>query len=273
MSSNAFLTELRCAEALARAAGQRIEIGRRAGVTVDYKGRNDLVTNVDREVETFLRAEIKELFPEDRIVGEEYGTEDGVDGDGEDGLHRQWLIDPIDGTTNFSMGVPIYCVSIALFAGGETVVGAIYDPTRDELFSARRGHGTRVDGMEVKSSAEQDLSHAVMVTGFPPIKTDDTFESIVWKFGHVARASRGVRRLGSAALDLAYIATGRIDGFWEFNLNPWDTAAGYLMVEEAGGRVTQADGAPFSPFAKSVVATNGHIHDSLLDVLKSAKIS
>ena len=138
MSSNAFLTELRCAEALARAAGQRIEIGRRAGVTVDYKGRNDLVTNVDREVETFLRAEIKELFPEDRIVGEEYGTEDGVDGDGEDGLHRQWLIDPIDGTTNFSMGVPIYCVSIALFAGCSSPARPTR-PARPATWSAKAG--------------------------------------------------------------------------------------------------------------------------------------
>lgn len=267
MSRNDYLTELRCAEALARAAGQRIELGRRAGVTVDYKGRNDLVTNVDREVETFLREELKQLFPEDRIVGEEYGEEEGTE---DTALHRQWLLDPIDGTTNFSMGVPIYCVSIALFAGGESVVGVIYDPTRDELFSARRGHGARVDGVALTTSAEEDLSRAVMVTGFPPIKTDDTFESVVWKFGHIARASRGVRRLGSAALDLAYVATGRIDGFWEFNLNPWDTAAGYLLVEEAGGRVSQASGDAFTPFGKSVVATNGHIHDQLLDVLASA---
>ena len=136
---------------------------------------------------------------------------------------------------------------------------------KDGLYLVEKG-----DGVALTTSAEEDLSRTVMVTGFPPIKTDDTFESVVWKFGHIARASRGVRRLGSAALDLAYVATGRIDGFWEFNLNPWDTAAGYLLVEEAGGRVSQASGDAFTPFGKSVVATNGHIHDQLLDVLASA---
>ncbi len=265
-SPSRYALELRCAEALAREAGQRIEIERREGFRVDTKGHNDLVTDVDRSIEQFLRAQLATLFPNDGIHGEEYGAEESPPA-------RQWLIDPIDGTTNFSQGIPIYCVSIALQLDDETIVGAIYDPTRDELFSAAKGDGARLDGAPMTPSDETDLDDAVIVTGFPPIKEDDTFEKIMWRFGHMARASRGIRRLGSAALDLAYVAAGRIDGFWEYNLHSWDTAAGYLLVQEAGGRVTDALGGHYTAHEASVVATNGAIHDAILQTLADAKIS
>lgn len=265
MANEDFITELRCAEALARDAGKRMQIERRAGVQIDYKGKNDLVTNVDRSVETFLRGELALLFPEDAICGEEYGSEGGAP-------RRQWFIDPIDGTTNFSQGIPIYCVSIALQVEGETVVGAIYDPSRDELFSARRGGGAHLDGAPLSVSETERARDAIVVTGFPPIREGETFEQIIWRLGHVMRATRGVRRLGSAALDLAYVAAGRMDAFWEFNLNPWDTAAGYLLVEEAGGRISDARGNIYTAHEDSVVASNGHIHDTILEALREAGV-
>jgi myo-inositol-1(or 4)-monophosphatase len=258
---------LRCAEALARAAGQRIELGRRAGFTIDYKGRNDLVTNVDREVEQFIRSELGKLFPEDSILGEEFGE------DAHQNKDRVWMIDPIDGTTNFSQGIPIYCVSIALQEHGETVVGVIYDPTRDELFSAQQGVGTHLNGVPLAVSTQDDLARAVLATGFPPLKEGDTFKTIVERMGNIVSASRGMRRLGSAALDLAYVAAGRLDGFWEYNLNPWDTAAGYLLVQEAGGKVSDDVGEHFTPYSRSVVATNALIHLPMLDALKRTQIS
>lgn len=269
MSETTFLTELRCAEAIAREAGKRIELGRAHGFIIDHKGTNDLVTNVDREVETFLREQLRELFPEDELLGEEYGAEEG---EGE-ANRRRWLIDPIDGTTNFSKGIPVYCVSIALRSKGQPVVGVIYDPTRDELFSARRGGGAHLNGAPMQVSDEESLGHAVVITGFPPVKTGDGFEKIVQRFGHMARASRGVRRFGSAALDMAYVAAGRIDASWEFNLNPWDTAAGHLLVQEAGGRVSDVNGEHFTPFGESVVASNGRFHDSIIKTFCEAGIA
>lgn len=254
--------EQRCAEAIARAAGCQIEAARRAGFVTHIKGRNDLVTDVDRSVEQFVRAELAMMFPQDRVFGEEYG-EQGV---GE----RCWMVDPIDGTTNFAQGLPIYCISIALQAGGQTVVGVIYDPTRDELFSAQRGRGATLNAAPMRVSPEPALSNAVVATGFPPVKEGDTFDQILGRLGFMIRASRGMRRLGSAALDLAYVACGRMDAFWEFRLSPWDTAAGYLLVEEAGGRVSDALGQPYTVFAPGIVATNGHIHDAMIETLTEA---
>ena len=256
----------RCAEALARAAGQRIERGRRAGFKVDYKGRNDPVTEIDRDVERFLRGELSELFPEDAILGEEFGGQQG-DPPGSKRPRRLWLIDPIDGTTNFSQGVPIYCVSMALYEKDQAIVAAIYDPTRDELFSAQRGRGATLNGVAMKVSARDELSRAVLATGFPPLKQGDSYERVVERLGRIISVARGVRRFGSAALDMAYVAAGRLDGFWEYHLHPWDTAAGALLIEEAGGRVTTEDGSPHSPYAQSTVATNLHIHGQMIEAL------
>lgn len=252
---------MRCAEALAREAGKKIEIERMAGFTVRYKRENDPVTNVDRAVERFLREQLALLFPQDSILGEEFGEDEHQN------IERVWMIDPIDGTTNFSQGIPIYCVSLALQHKGRTVVAVIYDPTRDELFSAMAGGGAWLNGEKIQVSEQPELSQSVLATGFPPLKQGDTFESIVERMGHVVAASRGMRRLGSAALDLAYVAAGRLDGFWEYRLNPWDTAAGYLLVKEAGGKVSLDSGDPYDVYKKSIVATNGKIHDALLENL------
>ena len=228
------------------------------------KAANDPVTNVDVEIEEFLQAELHDLFPGDTIVGEELAATSGEESSDD---HRTWFVDPIDGTLNFSRGIPMYCVSIALQAGGESVVGVIYDPSRDELFSARRGHGARLDGTSIEVSDVSSLGDSLLVTGFPR-SLDAVEEDNLMNFAKLTRASRGVRRLGSAALDLAYVAAGRLDGFWEYYLNPWDTAAGYLLVSEADGRVSDASGGRYTAHEQSVLATNGHLHDEIIERLE-----
>lgn len=250
-----FLIEQRVAESVAREAGRRILRGRGAGFDVGLKGINDLVTDVDTAVEDFVKTALTEAFEGDSILGEEHGAAGDDDG-------RRWFVDPIDGTMNFVQGIPVFCVSIALRVDDEFVVGAIYDPNRDELFSGRRGASVSLDGAPIRVADTDDLADAVLATGFPPLKSRDAEDNLEI-FARVTRASRGVRRLGSAALDLAYVATGRLDGFWEFHLNPWDTAAGTLLVELAGGTVTDLEGARHTGFERSIVATNGTIHDSL----------
>ncbi len=253
--------EQRAAEAIARRAGKMILEGMRQGFDVDLKGKNDLVTNVDRAIEVFCRAEFETLFPNDGFLGEEFG------GQGPEG--RQWVVDPIDGTLNFAQGIPMSCVSIALLDSGKVVVGVIYEPYRDELFSAQIGQGADLNGQKLNTSSTEVVADAVIATGFPPLKTTEDEDNLEC-FAAVTRASRGLRRLGSAALDLAYVAAGRLDAFWEFHLNPWDTLAGVLLVSEAGGAVTDERGGPYSGFENCVVATNGLIQDELLDTLQSA---
>lgn len=236
---------------------------RQQGFSVDYKSANDIVTNVDRDIETFLREQIQDLFPGDGIHGEEFGVSASS-------TTREWLIDPIDGTTNFAQGIPMYCVSIALQEEGETIVGAIYEPNRDELFSASKKGGAHLNGTSLRVSLQNTIDQSILITGLPPVKHGDKFEQIIHQLGHMIRDSRGLRRLGSAALDLAYVACGRIDCFWEFGLKPWDTAAGYLLVNEAGGRVTDVQGNVFTAHEESVVATNSLIHEDALSTLTHA---
>ncbi|MBA2663243.1 MAG: inositol monophosphatase [Bradymonadaceae bacterium] len=257
-----YLTELRCTESIAREAGKRIESERRAGFSISLKGKNDLVTNVDRSIETFIRAQLHALFPGDYVVGEEHGE----DGPSEAKTTRTWFVDPIDGTLNFATGVPLYCVSIALQIDGQTCVGVIYEPSRDELFSARLGHGAWLNGQPIEVSEQPALCDAVLVTGFPAQRTEE-FDRTLEQFATLTRESRGVRRLGSAAIDLAYVASGRLDGFWEYGLNAWDTAAGYLMVNEAGGLVTDLSGSPYTAHEPSMLATNTKIHEAMLRIL------
>ncbi len=256
-----YTVERRCAEALARAAGKRIPIERREGLSVRDKSENNPVTNVDVSIETFLQDELHSMFPDDRIVGEELEDEPGGDTD------RAWYIDPIDGTLNFSRDLPMFCVSIALQVDRQSVVGVIYDPRRDELFSAERGEGAHLDGEPIRVSEESSLGDAVLVTGFPRSLEETEVDNLI-NFTQLTRASQGVRRLGSAALDLAYVATGRLDGFWEYHLNPWDTAAGYLLVQEAGGVVTDARGESYSAHEASTLATNPHLHEELVERLE-----
>jgi myo-inositol-1(or 4)-monophosphatase len=255
-----YALELRCAEAIARESGHLLMRERMAGFAVEFKGPHDVVTRVDKLVEQHIQASLKAVFPNDHFHGEEYG----VQGSGE----RVWVVDPIDGTLNFTRGIPMYVVSIALQVNGKSVAGVVYDVNQREMFSAQAGGGLRLNGRQVTVSETDLLSDSVLATGFPPPRGRDDVDNIV-HFAKIARVSRNIRRLGSAALDLAYVAVGRLDGFWEFNLSPWDTAAGYLLVMEGGGQVTDHQGAGYTGWETGVVATNGRIHAAVLTELEA----
>jgi myo-inositol-1(or 4)-monophosphatase len=252
------------ASAIAREAGARLREFLSQGVETEYKGDVDLVTVADRTVEKLIRTRLGEAFPDHGIYGEE-GTRERLE------QEFRWYVDPLDGTTNFAHGVPHFCVSmgleqrpLGLKAGedGTLVAGLIYDPTRDELFTAERGRGALLNGRPIRVSPVPDLAEALVATGFPSRKRHSSPN--IHFYHEFTLRSHGVRRAGSAALDLAYVACGRYEAFWEFQLNPWDTAAGFLLVEEAGGRISDFSGGPFRLDSCEVLATNGHIHDELL---------
>jgi len=227
---------------------------------VDKKGTIDLVTEVDVAVERMFRELVAERFPDHQVLGEEMG-----------GLAAAppgpcWVFDPIDGTTNFTHGLPIFCASLALEINGVAEVAAVYDPTRRELFTAERGGGAFLNGRPLRVSTTAALVDAMLVTGFP-YDVHSRIEEIVGLFARFVGQGRAVRRLGSAAIDLCYIAAGRMDGFWERDLKPWDIAGGALIVAEAGGRVTNMDGSPFASRGRDVLATNGVLHDAMLEVI------
>jgi myo-inositol-1(or 4)-monophosphatase len=229
---------------------------------VDKKGVIDLVTEIDIAIEREFRKTIAERFPDHAVLGEEFE---------ETGQREQvprfcWVFDPVDGTTNYAHGLPIFCSSLALEIDGQAVVGAIYDPNRRELFTAQRGEGAWLNGASIMVSTSDTLIDSLLVTGFPYSVQQEAAE-LVGLFGEFLGKARAVRRLGSAALDLAYVAAGRLDGFWEQKLNPWDTAAGALIVEEAGGTVTSSSGGPFTSRSRSVLATNGRIHQAMVDTI------
>jgi len=248
-------------EAVVRAG--EIQMARRdTGVRVDKKGAIDLVTNVDLEVEGMFRALIADRFPDHDILAEELGQTST-------GSRYRWVFDPLDGTTNYAHGLPVFCASLALEIDGRAEVGAIYDPTRKELFTGERGQGAFVNGTRLRVSETASLLDALLVTGFP-YDVHQKLVPLLAMFGAFLGQARAVRRLGSAALDLCYIAAGRFDGFWEQTLKPWDVAAGALIVEEAGGRITGMDGSRFDPAAAHLVASNGQIHEAMLDVIKRA---
>ena len=244
-------------------AGARQMAGATGAVHIDKKGPIDLVTDVDVSIEKAFRALIADRFPDHAVLGEEMS--DG--GESPAGFYR-WLFDPIDGTTNYAHGLPIFCASVALEIDGRIEVAAVYDPNRRELFSAERGSGAFLNGTPLRVSTATTLLDAMLVTGFPYDVHSRTGE-IVGLFARFVARARAVRRLGSAAIDLCYVAAGRMDGFWEQDLKPWDVAAGLLLVEEAGGRVTTFDGSPFSPYSNRIVASNGRIHDQMLAVIAS----
>jgi myo-inositol-1(or 4)-monophosphatase len=229
---------------------------------IDKKGTIDLVTEIDLQVEREFRAMIAERFPDHVVLGEEFEAQ----GDRDSAARYVWLFDPVDGTTNYAHGLPIFCSSLALEIDGELAVGAVYDPTRKELFTAQRGAGAWMNGAPIHVSSADALIDSLLVTGFPySVQTNPA--ELVGLFGEFLRTSRAVRRLGSAALDLCYVAMGRFEGFWEQKLQPWDVAAGALIVSEAGGRVTTADGSTFRSRAGSVVASNGGIHQQIIDTI------
>ena len=255
-------------ENLAREAGAILRAGYEKEHQVNYKGVIDLVTEVDHQSEAFLLGKIQKDFPDHHIFSEERGVIQGND-------EHIWYIDPLDGTVNYAHHIPIFCVSIAYASrrspsaslSASLSLGAVYDPMRDEMFTAERGDGAYLNGRRLRVSSTTDLQQSLLVTGFPYNAWDtplDNFANFV-KFG---KLSRGVRRLGSAALDLAYVGAGRFDGFWELALNPWDVAAGGLICEEAGASVTNVEGGDdYISSPQSILATTPGIYARMLEVL------
>jgi myo-inositol-1(or 4)-monophosphatase len=229
---------------------------------ITKKGEVDLVTDVDLALEEMIGEAITGHFPEHTVLGEERWDEKSA---------RQadyvWLIDPLDGTTNYVHGHPIFCVSVALVHGGEGLLGCVYDPLRDELFYATKGGGATLNGVSISVSDTDCLISSLLSTGFP-YKRASIDDSNVVRLGMVMNRIQGVRRSGSLALDLAYVAAGRMDGHWESHVEPWDIAAGGLMVKEAGGRISGLSRAAWSPFDSDIVATNGKIHEELIAALQ-----
>jgi myo-inositol-1(or 4)-monophosphatase len=236
---------------------------------VTFKGEVDPVTEADTQAEALILSRLRETFPEHRIVGEEGGVLVDVPEESEDTtLHSPtWLVDPLDGTNNFAHGFPHFAVSIGLLDKGEPVVGVIHDPLRDETFSAAAGSGARLNGQPIQVSNAKKLEDAFLATGFP-YNRRTAADINVKRLGRLLRRCQGVRRAGAATLDLAYVACGRFDGFWEIRLNPWDVTAGILIVREAGGRVTDFAGTKDCLSGAEVVASNGHFHAELLEEMQ-----
>ena len=243
-------------EAIAREAGALLMGHFARHVRIEYKGEVDLVTVADRNSEALIVERLRKRWPEHGIVAEEGTRSDTA-------AQYRWYVDPLDGTTNFAHGYPVFCVSIALTRqDGQLEVGVLYDPTRDEMFAAERGQGATLNGKPMRVSKTTRLAESLLGTGFPSHKRHANPN--IHFYQQLTLRSHGVRRAGSAALDLANVACGRYDGFWEFNLNPWDTAAGVLIVQEAGGTVTRFDGSPFRLDSREVLASNSTIHRGLI---------
>ena len=233
---------------------------------VEKKGAIDLVTQVDREVEQMFRALIADRFPDHVVLAEEFEGR----GDRQNEAEYCWVFDPVDGTTNYAHGLPIFCCACSLERHGQPIVAAIYDPNRRELFTAERGRGAWLNGAPMRVSSASTLIDSLLCTGFH-YDVHKEGDYVLGLFGDFIKVSRAVRRLGSAAIDLAYVAAGRFDGFWEARLNPWDISAGALLIEEAGGRVTLMDGEAFSSRRGEILASNGVIHTPMVDVIRSRK--
>jgi len=251
---------LNFAVSVAKDAGRLLRDRVGTSIDIEHKGSINLVTDVDIASETLIRDAITTYYPRHEILAEEGGL-------AESSSEYRWIVDPLDGTTNYAHGYPNFCVSIALEHRGEIVLGVVYDPMREELFTAERGGGATFNNRAIRVSRTDELMQSMLSTGFPyDIKTSKLTNLDHWS--NFAMNAQALRRDGAAALDLCYTACGRFDGFWELNLSPWDTAAGALMVTEAGGRVTDFSGGDFSNYKPEVVASNGLIHDRMIEVIR-----
>jgi myo-inositol-1(or 4)-monophosphatase len=247
-------------ERLAREAGAILREGYNKEHQISYKGVIDLVTEIDHASETFLLKEIHAHFPDSHIIAEESGEIKGSNG----GI---WYIDPLDGTVNYSHHIPLFCVSIAYAFDDIVILGAVYDPLRDEMFTAERGKGAFLNGKQIHASQTTELQKSLLVTGFP-YDTWDTKQDNFRNFEKLAKLTQGVRRIGSAALDGCYVGAGRFDAFWEFTLKPWDIAAAGLIAEEAGARVTAIDGkADYISAPQSVLVAAPGIYQKMMEQL------
>ena len=253
MASNDFIPGM---SEIAREAGALLVEYFKQHVKIEYKGDADLVTAADRNSEILIRERIKTRWPSHDILGEEQGLVDT-------GSDYRWYVDPLDGTTNFAHGFPVFCVSLALEYQKRRIAGVVYDPTRNELFAAEQGSGAYLNQHRIQVSKIAKLSESLVATGFPSHKRHKNPN--IHFYHQITLRTHGVRRAGSAALDLCYVASGRFDAFWEFNLNPWDTAAGVLIAEEAGGKVTDFKGGPFQIDSRETLASNHLLHPSLLN--------
>lgn len=244
----------------ALAAGQIMKENFSENYKVSSKGSiNDLVTEIDKRCEKAIIDIILNSFPDHEILSEEMGSIEGSS-------PYKWIIDPIDGTVNYAHGVPICCVSIAVEVSGKMELGAVYNPFLEELYVAEKGKGAKLNDQLIRVSENDDLNKAFLVTGFPYV-WEDAGKDPIRIFEELVRKGLPVRRLGSAAMDLCWVACGRFDGFWEPHLNAWDSAAGFLMVEEAGGVVTDFNGDRYAPYQSQLLATNGKIHEQLLKII------
>ena len=244
----------------AQVGGQILQKYSKSGFAIEHKTRLSLVTDADKESESTIVDLLRHNYPTHQILAEEKGTHSAQKSP------FKWVIDPLDGTTNFTHGFPLYNVSIGLEYEGTCILGVVFDPTRPELFVAERGGGATCNGQPIRVSQISELGKSLLVTGFgyDIAETGDNLD----EFCRFTLQTQGVRRTGTAAIDLCYLASGRFDGFWEMNLNPWDTAAGTVILEEAGGKLTDYDGASYTIYSKKIVASNGLLHQQMLDVLQ-----
>ncbi|MFB3921687.1 MAG: inositol monophosphatase [Terriglobia bacterium] len=249
------------AVSIAREAGGLLADYFRAPLEISYKSPANLVTEADKRSEALIVERLQKHFPGHAVVGEEGGGQ-RINSD------YCWYVDPLDGTTNFAHGFPVFCVTLGLAYRGEVIAGVVYDPTREELYTSERGGGAFLNGKRISVSKNATLAESLLATGFPPF--DSHHELNAQLFFRFTTLSHGIRRPGSAALDFCFVAAGRFDAFWELTLNPWDKAAGSLLVAEAGGRVTDLAGGPFKLPTGEIFASNGLIHDEMIPVFAEA---
>jgi myo-inositol-1(or 4)-monophosphatase len=252
-------SELEAVLSAAKQAGEVLRAGFGAEHDITYKGEVDIVTEIDEQAEQVIREELLGTFPTYGMLAEEGGELESQE-------DAHWIVDPLDGTTNYAHGLPIFCVSIALERAGEVVLGVVHDPVREEIYVAERGSGATLNGEPIRVSDIDELIRALIVTGFPYDRAE--IPEALELFGRFAATTRGMRRLGSAALDLCYVASGRLDGYYERGIWPWDLAAGGVILEEAGGKLTNYRGDVLHLDGREIVASNGHLHPAMTRLMR-----